>query len=133
MKDAFQNELKVGDFVVYAVGQGQAAGGLRIGRVTPTTSEKKPVFTAFYERHHYEWDNPDEKAFDWNGKPSKDGAYTKWAENYGDRVRRANHTVDDGWQEDSARRIGGFNQVKKIFNTSEIANPELRTFMDSLR
>jgi len=135
MKDAFGNELVEGDFVVYAVGQGHSAGGLRIGRVTAVTSLDKPVFTAFNVKQHTEFDNPNEKGYDYNGKEDPEGYYAekgKPGDNYWNRKRRETHQVIDGWREDSARRIGGFNQVKKIINTSEIADPTLRAFMDSL-
>ncbi len=137
MKDAFGNELEAGDFVVYAVGQGRSAGGLRIGRVTPNTSPNSPVFTAFHVIKHSEFDDPDEIGYDRDGNVDPKGYYAdKPADEqrpWMNRVSRKTHIVVDGWREDSARRIGGFNQVKKILSTDEIADPELKKFMDNLK
>ena len=136
MKDAFDNELKEGDFVVYAVGQGRAAGGLRIGRVTPKTTADRPVFTSIEKHSHYEFDNPDEVAYDYMGNESREGNYTNKPESpqntYRNREYRKTHRVDDKYTEESARRIKDFKQVKKIFSIDEIANPMLKEFMESL-
>lgn len=116
-KDRFGNRLEVGDFVVYAVGQGRSAGGQRFGRVT---SIENPVFTSIEVMSHLEWDNPNETAYDSHGKKDAEGYYLDKPKDiqryWSDRVDRKRHRVVDGYTEQRGRRIGGFDQVVKIID-----------------
>lgn len=132
-KDRFNNELAVGDFVVYAVGRGHSSGGQRFGRVT---SLEKPTFTNIETSSHLEFDNPDEQGYDYEGNEQADGYYADKPTPGGDywsRKRRSTHVVIDGYKEMRARTIGGFNQVVKLdIETALQSQPDLLEYCKSL-
>lgn len=129
-RDAFGQELNLNDLVVYAVGQGHSAGGLRFGRVKNT---ERPIFTSICELTKWVWDEPGK--YDWRGKPDREGHYTVWHNDWRKRVERKGHYEITGYAEESPRKIKSFKQVMRVNNYEEVLKnqPGLLKFVKELK